>query len=89
MPNRTIKKENKMCFTYEEFHEALKIADEIMKRNNGHTFETILKTRCVYCRKSPKVKTRCGAWFQTFINKLEYVLLNFESIKAERNEKGN
>ena len=57
--------------------EAVKIeADRRMKDSNGHSYETILKTRCIYCRRSPRDKRRCGAWFQTFIGQLDNVLLN-------------
>ena len=68
-----------ISFTLEEWDKMLKIADEMMKASNGHEFETILKTRCIHCRRSPKVKTRCGGWFMTFIHKLELVMLNKES----------
>lgn len=58
------------------FRLALIEADHEMKKTNGHRFLTMLKTRCVYCRRSPKVKTRCGRWFDTFNDCLEQVLIN-------------
>jgi len=63
--------------TPDELDTALEEADKRMKASNGHQFMTILKTRCVHCGRSPKVKTRCGSWFQTFIN-------NFKTILRER-----
>jgi hypothetical protein len=56
-------------------------ADELMKENKGHLFQTILKTRCINCGKSPKVKTKCGGWFQTYLHYLKLVLLNPEDVK--------
>lgn len=63
-----------MAFTYSEYLKYLEEADKRMKASNGHQFITILKTRCQYCGKSPKVKTKCGGWFQTFISELGSVL---------------
>ena len=62
--------------TWDEWGKAKLEADRIMKESNGHLYETILKTQCVYCGKSPRDKRRCSAWFQTFINQLDNVLLN-------------
>ena len=56
--------------TNDDFDKACQSADKRMKEHNGHSFMHILKTRCVYCGKSPKTKNRCGAWFQTFIELL-------------------
>lgn len=41
-------------------------ADEEMKKTNGHTFITILKTRCDRCGRSPKQKGTCPAWVNTY-----------------------
>lgn len=60
--------------THEEFDAACLKADIQMKKFNGHTFMTILKTRCMYCGASPKRKGKCGHWFTTFLNKLYDVL---------------
>ena len=46
-----------------------------MKGTKGHYFVTTLKTRCQHCGKSPKVKTRCGQWFQTYLQRLTEVLM--------------
>lgn len=59
--------------TYELYQECLKAADERMKKNNGHEYIHVLKTRCQHCGASPKVKTRCRGWFQTFLNCLGVV----------------
>lgn len=58
-------------------------ADSRMKAANGHSFETILKTRCVYCWRSPKAKGRCSAWFQTFLRQLDVVMMNLDRERAE------
>lgn len=68
--------ETQYAFTLSEWDRCSKIADEQMKVNNGHSFETILKTRCIYCRRSPKVKTKCGSWFMTLHNNLLHILMN-------------
>lgn len=59
---------------YEEYQACLVEADTRMKEKNGHEFIHILKTRCQHCGASPKVKTRCRGWFQTFINILGVVM---------------
>jgi hypothetical protein len=61
-------------FTYEEYRKCLAEADGRMKANNGHEYLHILKTRCQHCGASPRVKTRCRGWFQTFLNILGVVL---------------
>lgn len=53
-------------------------ADRRTKANNGHSFITILKTRCQFCGRSPRAKGICRAWFQTFLWQLDTVLLNLE-----------
>lgn len=63
-----------MNITREEYDDACKRADEKMKVNNGHSFITILKTRCQYCGRSPRAKGKCRGWFMTFINLLWYEL---------------
>jgi hypothetical protein len=62
------------AFSYETYRSALEEADTRMKASNGHEYLTILKTRCMHCGRSPRVKTRCGGWFQTFVNMLGHVL---------------
>lgn len=57
-------------FTRAYYDAACERADQRMKEKNGHTFETILKTRCVYCGRSPKAPGKCRGWFMTFINLL-------------------
>jgi len=51
----------------EAFDAACVKADSAMKANNGHQFEIILKTRCVWCNRSPRAKGRCSSWFATFL----------------------
>ena len=65
-----------MEISLETLEKAIVKADELMKADNGHNFVTILKTRCIYCGKSPKVKTKCPYWFQTYLDKLRFVLFN-------------
>lgn len=50
-------------------------ADERTNDTKGHMFETILKTRCRWCRRTPNVKTTCGHWFATYLSNLEMILL--------------
>jgi hypothetical protein len=59
---------------YKEYREALEEADRRTKASNGHSYVTTLKTRCAYCGKRPGAKTRCGGWFQTFVDRLGVVL---------------
>lgn len=58
----------------EEFDAAAMEADRRMKESNGHTYMTILKTRCMHCGASPNRKTRCPAWLNTFMDRLAHVL---------------
>lgn len=51
-------------------------ADRRMKATNGHSFLTVLKTRCQLCGRSPKQKGNCPRWFETFCDRL------FESLLA-------
>ena len=62
--------------TFEEWEKIKIEADRRMKADNGHSFITILKTRCQYCGRSPRAKGTCGAWFQSFIQQLDHILLN-------------
>jgi len=48
-----------------------------MKRDNGHHYEISFKTKC--CNKGRNVKTKCPAWFQTFISRLEQFLMNIDN----------
>lgn len=70
--------EGPYVLTADEWMLAKLTADQRMKASNGHSFETILKTRCIYCHRSPKAKGRCGAWFQTFLRQLDMVMMNLE-----------
>lgn len=76
MKNEKGEKETQYTFTLSEWDKASKLADERMKMNNGHSFQTILKTRCIYCGKSPHVKTKCRGWFMTLHNNLLHILMN-------------
>jgi hypothetical protein len=49
-------------------------ADKRMKSSNGHSYVTILKTRCQYCGRSQSQKGRCSSWFRTFIDEYKSVL---------------
>jgi hypothetical protein len=60
--------------THEEIRECYDRADTRMKQTNGHSYITILKTRCQYCGRSPKQKGQCSGWFQTFLDCLACVL---------------
>jgi len=60
-----------------------KQADKRMKASNGHSYVTILKTRCQYCNRSPTQKGRCKAWFQTFIHNYKLILNEHGEIDDE------
>jgi hypothetical protein len=62
------------ALTYEQYRACLEETDRRMKATNGHEYLHILKTRCMHCGASPKVKTRCRGWFETFMNILGIVL---------------
>ena len=64
--------------THDQWRLAKLMADARMKATNGHYFFTILKTRCQHCGRSPKVKTRCGGWFQTYLSHLDTIILNVD-----------
>lgn len=71
-----------MRLTFVEWTAAKGLADRRMKAKNGHSFITILKTRCQFCGRSPKAKGNCRAWFQTFLSELDTILLNLEHERA-------
>ncbi len=77
---KKVKQNVKLLFdlrlTHEQWEKALRIADKQMKDSNGHFYWRMLKTRCSNCGRSPKQKGKCSGWFQTFIQRLETVLLN-------------
>lgn len=60
--------------THEELQECYEEADTRMKAHDGHSFLTMLKTRCQYCGRSPSQKGRCRGWFQTYLDCLRSVL---------------
>ena len=67
-----------ISLTFDEWEQAKRLADQQMKETNGHSFVTILKTRCRFCGRSQNAKGRCGAWFQTFLSRLDTILLNLD-----------
>lgn len=67
-----------ISLTHDEWMRAKLLADKRMKASNGHYFVHMLKARCQYCGRSPRVKTRCGGWFQTFMGHLDTILLNLD-----------
>jgi len=73
-----VPREKEYTFTLSEWDKASRLADKQMKETNGHTFETILKTRCIYCGRKPTVKTKCRYWFVTLHNRLLHILVNKE-----------
>lgn len=69
--------------TFGEFQKMKVEADRRMKASNGHSFVTILKTRCQHCGRSPRARGQCGSWFQTFLGHLDSLLLNHQrSVEA-------
>lgn len=69
---------SEIVLTFDEWTRAKRLADQRMKASNGHLFITILKTRCHFCGRSPKVKGKCGRWFDTYLSQLDTILLNLE-----------
>lgn len=68
----------------ELFDAACRSADAKMKSGGGHVFEHILKTRCIWCGRSPKARGRCSGWFNTFLWHLSGELTGV--LGAPRNE---
>lgn len=71
-------RQQEIALTFDEWALVKLDADRRMKRNNGHVFITILKTRCQHCGRSPQAKGRCRAWFQTFVGHLDVLLMNLD-----------
>lgn len=74
----------KMSFA--EYQDACRRADEAMKRNNGHVFVIILKTRCQWCGRSEKAKGRCSGWFGTFLYHLAAELTGVYGVPQQLKE---
>lgn len=72
--NRSNEVRRKEKMNHGEYRSCLEEADKRMKAKNGHTYMKILKTRCIYCNASPKVKTKCRRWFDTFVECLGHVM---------------
>lgn len=51
----------------EVFDAACVRANTSMQEKNGHTYEHVLKTRCIWCHRSPSQPGKCSGWFQTFL----------------------
>ena len=64
--------------THDQWMSAKIMADARMKATNGHYFVVMLKTRCQHCGRSPKVKTHCSGWFQTYLSHLDTIVLNVD-----------
>jgi len=58
------------------------LADQRLKRTNGHAYVTILKTRCQWCGRSPKDGRRCGRWLDTFVAELGRIVVTWPNEKA-------
>lgn len=71
-----------IALTLKEWQQAKELADKRMKASNGHSYMTILKTRCQHCGRSPRDARRCGQWFQTFVGNLDTILLNLDRERA-------
>lgn len=59
-------------------------ADKQMKRTDGHSFVTMLKTRCRYCGRSPAQKGRCPDWFLTFLDCLTEAAIKNAASKVSK-----
>ena len=69
----------KTPMTTDRLRELYAEADARMKKHKGHQYETILKTRCIGCGRSPaaaeKSKSPCHNWFGSFLDHLTDVLV--------------
>ena len=72
-----------ITITFDEWTHIKELADRRMKTSNGHSFVTILKTRCQYCGRSRHQQGRCRAWFQTFLFHVDTILLNIDQERKE------
>jgi len=54
----------------EKWDKMLKEVDTEIKETGGHIYEICLKTRCMYCGRSPKQKGKCPAWLNVFFDKV-------------------
>lgn len=70
--------------THESYRAAVERADVLMKEWNGHSFITILKTRCQHCGRSPKSTGKCRHWFLTFVDILGRELMEDPQAKGGR-----
>lgn len=73
---------NGQWMNHSEWTALLQRADAAMKATNGHSYLTILKTRCQHCGRSPRQKGKCPAWLNTFCDEL-YRLLQQPSGEAQ------
>jgi len=73
----------RIALTFDEWGRVKLLADARMKASNGHSFVTILKTRCQHCGRSRKARGNCRGWFQTFLGHVDTILLNLERERAE------
>lgn len=61
--------------TQDELQACYEQADTRMKATDGHSYITVLKTRCQHCGRSPNQKGRCSGWFNSFIDNLTVVMI--------------
>lgn len=60
---------------YKDWKIILLEIDSEIKKDNGHLYIHMLKTRCQYCGRSPKQRGKCPFWFNNFLDALYARLL--------------
>lgn len=70
-------------FTLLELQRATHIANEMRKASRGHLFTKSLKERCIFCGEDRKTRTDCASWFQTFLDRMQTILINPEFYKDD------
>jgi hypothetical protein len=72
--------------TPEEYEYAISQAEQEIKHKDGHTFalNTRMKTRCIYCGRSPRTRGKCKDWFQSFKLQLYKEICALQEFSAEQ-----
>lgn len=72
--------------TEDEYEYAVAQAEQENKYKAGHTFilNTKMKTRCMFCGRSPRTRGRCKYWFQSFKLQLYKELCALKEFSVER-----
>ena len=63
-----------------KWREYIKEADDEMKESNGHIFDLSNSGKCMWCGKTSESKIICNNWFQSYMTRLEVLLVNNKEI---------